>query len=167
MQKTSLMKFGLGSRYLNPFSLEYGWFGAIWSYTESTRRVEGYWFGHDKKDVITLAKKAGWQNWTESTNSNELQDVYDAIRKKQKLSDWKRSSLFSLKAAYAWRNISSGWYIIRSTPSPYYPFYISAIRKNYCFVWLVHTDICENSNDLQLFIKKVNDQHHIKLVFNE
>ncbi|QGQ94661.1 hypothetical protein EHS13_07045 [Paenibacillus psychroresistens] len=142
--------------------MKYSWFGAVWRTEGSSQLVDGFWFGDQKNKILKQVNKAGFNNWKETaTNSIEIQNIYNSIRKSQKEQDWKKVSLLSLKTAYTWRNTTSGWYLIRSNPN--YPFYISAIKKNSCFIWLMHTDICENAADIQKFMEKVNEKHQIQL----
>lgn len=77
--------------------------------------------------------------------------------------DWGKRSRLPLRVALRnpWRSVSVGWYIIRSRSR--YPNYVSAVHKARFFVWVEHVSVCENAQDLQRFIKKVEDTHGIRL----
>jgi hypothetical protein len=160
MKAGSTVFFACAPQYLDPFSLTYQWFGAVWSYEANLKKVEGFWFSTLKEDVIKNVK-AKWETWREVADPIEIKNVYESIREKQKQLDWNKRSLLSLKSEFSWRGTKSGWYILRSDQN--YPFYISVVKKNRFFAWLVHADICENVTDVNHFIEKVNREHGTKI----
>jgi hypothetical protein len=160
MKTDSTAFFACAPQYLDPFSLTYRWFGAVWRYEANLKMVEGYWFSTQKEDLIRHVKEK-LENWKEVADPIEIKNIYDNIRKKQQQLDWNKRSLLSLKSVFSWRETKSGWYIIRSNNN--YPFYISVVKKNRFFAWLMHADLCENATDLNHFIENVNREHNIKL----
>ena len=160
MRSASTVFFGCAPHYLDSITLTFRWFGAVWRYEANLKMVEGFWFSNHKEDIIQHVK-AKWGSWREVTDPIEIKSVYESIREKQKQLDWKKRSLLSLKSVFSWRETTSGWYLIRSNNN--YPFYISVVKKNRFFAWLMHADICENAADVDHFIENVNRAHNIKL----
>lgn len=160
MKEGSTVFFACAPQYLDPFSLTYSWFGAVWRYEVNLKMVEGFWFSTQKEDVIKQVNTK-WENWREVADPIEIKSVYESIREKQKQLDWNKRSLLSLKSVFLWRVTTPGWYVIYSNHD--YPFYISVVNKSRFFAWLVHADICENVTDLNHFIEKVNQEHNIKI----
>jgi hypothetical protein len=160
MKAGSTVFFGCAPQYLDPYSLTYRWFGAVWRYEADLKMVEGFWFSTQKEDFIEQVK-AKWENWSEVTDPIEIKSIYEGIRNKQKQQDWKKRSLLSLKSVFSWRGTKSGWYILRSDLN--FPFYISVIKKNRFFAWIIHADICESAADVNRFIENVNREHNIKI----
>jgi hypothetical protein len=152
--------FGCEDGCLDINTLQYRWFGAVWKLQGSVKIVCGYWFGNSESDVRNQARIYGS---LQNVSTEHLQDVYSSIRKIQNEKDWKQRSrlpFFSLFTS-PWKGVDSGWYIIRSRET--YPFYVSAIRKKRFSVWLEHVSICENRQNFDEFVAKVNREHDIQL----
>jgi hypothetical protein len=160
MTAGSTVFFGCAPQFLDPFSLTYRWFGAVWSYEANLKIVEGFWFSTQKEEVIKQIKTK-WENWREVADPIEVKSVYESIREKQRQQDWNKRTLLSIKSVFTWKGTTSGWYILRSNHN--YPFYISVVKKNRFLAWLVHADICENVAEVNHFIEKVNREHNIKI----
>jgi hypothetical protein len=155
--------FGTGSKYLEPSTLQYKWFGAVWRYTNSTRIIMGYWFGEDEAELLDQSKKAGWDKCSRMQNPSELRKVYDTYRSAQSEQDWNKRTMLSLFLCFRepWKHLKNGWYILRSNSGV--PVHLSAVQKKRIFVWLEHTAVCESVEQIQLFIDNVNSQHQISL----
>jgi hypothetical protein len=160
MKEDSTVYFGCAPQYLDPFSLTYKWFGAVWRYEANLKMVEGFWFSTQKEVVINQVKEK-WGNGSEITDPIEIKSIYEDIRKKQKQQDWKKKTLLSLKSVFSRRETKSGWYVIHSAHN--YPYYISLVKKNRFFAWIIHTDICESIADETYFIERVNREHNITI----
>jgi hypothetical protein len=61
MKTGSKVFFACAPQYLDPFSLTYRWFGAVWRYEANLKIVEGFWFSTQKDDVIKQVKTK-WEN---------------------------------------------------------------------------------------------------------
>jgi hypothetical protein len=79
---------GCMSRLLEPETLEYKWFGALWTIEESQQIVVGYWFGHRKNDIRQKVNELGVTTWDEIIDIDKINDIYNSIREKQKEMDW-------------------------------------------------------------------------------
>jgi hypothetical protein len=159
----SKVYFGCGCKYLDPYELQYKWFGAVWCYKEDTKMVMRYWFAEKKCDLFYLLKNAGWEQWTLETDPAEVNSVYRSLRSTQQKQDWECHSRLALRTAFCepWKDMKHGWYILRSNDG--YPVHISALHKKKIFVWLEHVSVCESEEELQQFIDQVNLKHSITL----
>ncbi|MCZ8513563.1 hypothetical protein O9H85_14190 [Paenibacillus filicis] len=155
--------FGCAQGYLDPFTLQNKWFGAVWCYRDNLQMVMGYWFADSQTDLLNNVRKAGWTHWIDDASSIKLKKVYDSIRMEQEKLDWQRRSCLRLSAAFRkpWKHVKPGWYVLRSNRD--FPTHVSAIQKKRYTVWLVHVAVCENEKDLFRFIERVQRQHSIKL----
>lgn len=156
--------FDTGSNYLEPCSLQYKWFGAVWRYENSNQIIVGYWFGDYESDILNQISLAGRSKESLRQQSVGLIKAYEAYRSAQSKLDWNKRTLFPVVTAFRepWRNVKNGWYILRSNPR--FPAHISAVHKTRVLIWLEHTAVCESEEDLQRFIDKVNTQHRISLI---
>jgi hypothetical protein len=156
--------FACAPEYLDIYTLSYRWFGAVWTLdTQGGRLVRGYWFGDGVEEVLGQAKHAGWQSIAEGGTEGDIRQIYEAVRRKQQVSDWNKRSCLPLRSSLSkpWRTVKSGWYAFRSRDQ--FPLYVASLQKKGWLVYVEHADVCENETELRNFIEKVNKEHRIQL----
>lgn len=164
MNKQPAIFFACDRGYLDPYTLSYRWFGAVWILNDqSEQMVIGYWFGDGREEIVAQAKASGWHSFFEMCNKECLQSIYQSFRSEQQTADWSKRSCLGIKdlLSTSWRTAKSGWYILRSREQ--YPLYLSAFHKKGWFVFLRHVAVCETEADAQNCIGRINREHNIKL----
>jgi hypothetical protein len=163
MLNPSLYYLGCMSRLLEPITLEYKWFGALWTIEDAQQIVVGYWFGHRRNDITQKVNELGVTTWNEVIDIENINGIYNSIREKQKEMDWTHRARLPLYTNFKlpWKHVLPGWYLIRSRNQ--YPLHVSAVQRKRYFIWLEHAAICENEKDLMDFLQKVNQEHQIEL----
>lgn len=99
--------FGIGIKYLDINALTYRMFGAVWQLHNGYRYIIGYWFGDNKKDLIS---HINCEEWTNLINQDgQIQDVYQAIREEQEREFWEKRFKLSNKINYQENWKASYW----------------------------------------------------------
>ncbi len=155
---------GVAPQLLNPLLLDYQWFGVLWLEENNQPIIIGYWFSKVKSGITQQAIHAGFSKWTEISDQPTIVTMYQSIRNKQQKQDWENRTRLSIRTIFKspWKEASSGLYILKSRDK--YPLHASAVHKKKFFIWLEHSALCETEEELQAFIKQVNEEHQDELV---
>ncbi|MDQ0088094.1 hypothetical protein J2T12_001500 [Paenibacillus anaericanus] len=156
---------GIHQNMLEPVSLSYLCFGALWYEDNNQRYIVGYGFGENKIEV--LRQFSNHSSCEKCMDPNIVREVYRSIRDKQQKQDWSTRLRFPLSNVFRapWKDVASGWYIVRSRKI--YPLHLSAIHKKRYRIWLEHTAVCESESELFAFIEKVKFTHNVDLKLME
>ncbi|MFD1177339.1 hypothetical protein ACFQ3W_13670 [Paenibacillus puldeungensis] len=150
---------------LDPVSLRYLRFGALWYEEHGQRLVVGYGFGESKIEIL---RQFGAQASCQACMDMEIvHEIYQKIRKQQQEQDWSEHRQLPLLSAFKkpWRNMSSGWYVLKFQKS--FPVHLSIVHKTKYTVWIEHSAVCENEAEIQCCIEKAAAAHHIDLKWVE
>jgi len=153
--------WGTEEGLLEPISLNYVCFGALWFEEDHQRIIVGYAFG--QAQIEALHHFASPSTCEYCKDRKVIYEIYHHIRDRQQLQDWAAHRRFSWRTAFKkpWKDVATGWYVIRSRNT--YPLHLSVIRKQKFQLWLEHTAVCENEAELLSCIEKVNATHHVDL----
>lgn len=159
---------GIIPQLLNPIDLDYEWFGVLW--LEADNRfpiIIGYWFAKEESEIIQNVIQTGISKWNHISDHQIIMRMYQSIRNKQQKQDWENRTRLSIRTVFKspWNEVSPGLYIIKSRET--YPLHASAILKKKFFVWLEHAAVCETERELHAFMKRVSDEHQIKILMKK
>ncbi|WP_150271354.1 hypothetical protein [Paenibacillus tepidiphilus] len=164
MYSLKIYYFGIHPRLLDPVSLEFLSFAALWYEENSRRYIVGYGFG---EEPIHKLKQfcASTAHYT-CNDQHTLLDIYSSLRAAQHEQDWNTRKKLSLLSVFRapWSGMDTGWYIIRSRAS--YPCHLSVVQRRKYSIWLEHASVCENEAELAACINKAKEAHclaYIKL----
>lgn len=165
MNGTKNYYFGTYQGLLEPISLNYLSFGALWLEDNDHRYIVGYGFG--KNQIETLRQFSNNTPYTECFDQKTIYEVYRSIRETQQAQDWSTRLSFPLSTAFRepWKGVASGWYVMKSRSD--FPLHLSVVHKKNYRVWLEHTAVCENESELLAFVEKARNTHHVDLKLME
>ncbi|MFP4976795.1 hypothetical protein ACE6ED_15430 [Paenibacillus sp. CN-4] len=151
--------FGTCRGLLDPVSLEFRCFGAVWYEEHGHRYVVGYGFGEHRVEILRQFNLS--LSLRECADDRTVREIYQEIRTIQQEQDWSGRTRLPLLAAFKqpWREMRPGWYVLRSRQC--FPCHVSFVHKTKTSVWLEHAAVCENDQELQACIQRASDAHQI------
>ncbi len=157
--------WGIQQGLLEPISLNYVCFGALWFEENHHRYIVGYGFGQDQID--TLRHFCSPSTCECCSDKRIVYEIYKNIREKQQQQDWSTRSSFPWLTAFKepWKDVAVGWYVLRSRST--YPLHLSFIHKQKYRLWLEHAAVCENEAEMFACIEKARVTHHVDLKLME
>ncbi len=162
MQHSLPYYFGIHPHVLEPASLEFSSFGAIW-YVENKRRyIVGYGFGRDQIEILSQFNTS--TAYSTCSDNQVMYDIYRSIRDKQQAQDWSTRKRLPLLTVLKepWKNMDPGWYILRSRSQ--FPLHLSVVHKKKYEIWLEHAAVCENETELKDYIARVKQTHTLRSI---
>lgn len=153
--------WGTQQGLLEPISLNYVCFGALWFEEDHLRTIVGYAFGQNQ--IEALRHFSNPSTCERCMDRKIIYEIYKNIREKQQLQDWAAHQRFPWLSAFKepWKDVAVGWYVIRSRNT--FPLHLSVIRKQKFRLWLEHVAVCENEAEMLAYIEKANVAHHVEL----
>ncbi|RCX23758.1 hypothetical protein DFP94_1011360 [Fontibacillus phaseoli] len=157
MQKPIPYYFGTHPHVLEPASLEYSSFGALWYEQDKRRYIVGYGYGTSQVDMLSQFCESS--AYLTCTDQRVIYDIYKSIRDKQQAQDWSTRKRLSLLSAFKdpWKDMDEGWYILRSRNR--FPLHLSVVRRKKYGVWLEHAAVCEDEAELMDYIARAKQIH--------
>lgn len=144
---------------LDPVSLAYTRFAAVWHETDGERIVSGYAFGD--RGIASLLNQAG-HAFRRSPDPQAVEQIYRDIRRRQQEQDWTTRMRFPLRTPFRspWKALGEGWYALRSQPN--FPLHLTIVRKSAWFLWLEHAAVCENEAELAACLDRAKKAHRLR-----
>ncbi|WDL98195.1 hypothetical protein [Alicyclobacillus sp. ALC3] len=157
----STLYFGAGPRLLDWSTLEYRWFGVVWWQDDANLQILKYRFETSREALRRWMRTEGCENAVE--DSSQTARLYRTIRKQQQERDWSYRKTMPFLSVFQkpWKDVELGWYAICSKAT--YPFVISAAERKKLKVTAHHLYICEDDEDVNSFIARVNQEREIHL----
>lgn len=145
---------------LDPVSLTYRRFAAVWHEEDGQRYVTGYAFGDS--EVASLIRAGGSPPRHQCADPQAIREIYRSIRAKQQEQDWSARARLPLLTAFKepWKNMENGWYALRSRQA--FPMHLSIVHKTAYFLWLEHAAVCENEAELAECLARAKTAHHLR-----
>ncbi|MNO51987.1 hypothetical protein D3C76_423960 [compost metagenome] len=150
------------SNVLEPASLEFNSFGALWYEEDNRRYIIGYGFGAGQ--IANLALFCNSPEYVTCNDVRLIHEIYKDIRKKQIAQDWSTRKRLPLQAVFKepWKSMNTGWYALRSRSL--FPLHLSIVHKTKFSVWLEHAAVCENESELAHYLTKAEQAHQLRLL---
>ncbi|OME56683.1 hypothetical protein [Paenibacillus odorifer] len=152
---------GIHQGLLEPISLNYVCFGALWFEENNHRYIVGYAFGQNQ--IQALRQFSTPSSCKNCLDSKIVYEIYKKIREQQQQQDWSSHQKLPWFTAFKepWKDVSAGWYVLRSRST--FPLHLSVIRKEKFRLWLEHTAVCENKMEMLACVEKASVTHQVDL----
>lgn len=151
---------GIHHNVLEPISLNFSTFGALWYEEDKQRYIVGYGFGSSQ--IEALYQFCKFSAYYTCTDEQVIYDIYRSIRDKQQEQDWQTRKRLAWKAVFSepWRSMNDGWYVLRSRNR--FPLHLSIVHKRKYSIWLEHAAVCENEAELLNYMDRAKQSHHLR-----
>ncbi|MCQ6277716.1 hypothetical protein [Bacillus sp. EB600] len=151
--------------FLDPHTLRYRMFGAVWKLMDGKRYILGYWFADQQNEIKVSVEKAGWRTYIKE--DDEISEIYKCIRTAQENENWKNRSKLPFISIFnkPLKGLERGMVCIKiNQPFPMHTFMYT--KKVYS-IWIERIHVCETENDLKNFLNLINVEHNINLKLGE